>query len=98
MAPGDTLVLYTDGTSERRNRGNMFFDENGIEAALRSNGHRVRGRDSARPGAGERDVFRRRATGRRHGDRGDSREARLNATAAAPRRERPPPKTEPSYR
>jgi phosphoserine phosphatase RsbU/P len=39
MAPGDALVLYTDGLSERRNRGNGFFDENGIEAALNSNGH-----------------------------------------------------------
>jgi sigma-B regulation protein RsbU (phosphoserine phosphatase) len=39
MAPGDTLVLFTDGLSERRNRAQRFFDEDGIEGALRSNGH-----------------------------------------------------------
>ncbi len=38
MAPGDALVLYTDGLSERRNRGNAFFDENGIERALAADG------------------------------------------------------------
>ena len=38
LAPGDALVLYTDGLSERRNRRNGFFDEAGIEATLRSNG------------------------------------------------------------
>jgi sigma-B regulation protein RsbU (phosphoserine phosphatase) len=39
MAPCDTLVLFTDGLSERRNRSQRFFDEDGIEGALRSNGH-----------------------------------------------------------
>lgn len=34
MAPGDALVLYTDGLSERRNRANRFFDEAGIERTL----------------------------------------------------------------
>lgn len=37
LAPGETLVLYTDGLSERRNPRNAFFDENGIETALASN-------------------------------------------------------------
>jgi sigma-B regulation protein RsbU (phosphoserine phosphatase) len=39
LSPGDSLVLYTDGLSERRNRTNAFFDEGGIEATLRANGH-----------------------------------------------------------
>jgi sigma-B regulation protein RsbU (phosphoserine phosphatase) len=39
LAPGDTLVLYTDGLSERRNRQNEFFDENGIEAVLKRFAH-----------------------------------------------------------
>jgi sigma-B regulation protein RsbU (phosphoserine phosphatase) len=38
MEPGDALVLYTDGLSERRNRASAFFDESGIEAALRAGG------------------------------------------------------------
>jgi sigma-B regulation protein RsbU (phosphoserine phosphatase) len=34
LAPGDVLVLYTDGLSERRNAAGAFFDERGVEEAL----------------------------------------------------------------
>ena len=38
LAPGDTLVLYTDGLTERRNRENRFYDEAGVESAIQRDG------------------------------------------------------------
>ncbi len=39
LAPGDTLVLYTDGLSERRNRHSQFYEETGVENAIKRDGH-----------------------------------------------------------
>lgn len=34
IAPGDTLVLYTDGITEAENRSGRAFEDTGLEAVL----------------------------------------------------------------
>jgi hypothetical protein len=40
MAPGDTLVLYSDGVTDAQNETNAFFGEERLERAIRASGGR----------------------------------------------------------
>ncbi len=40
LAPGDTLVLYSDGIPELKNRAGRYFGYDGLEAVIRRHAHR----------------------------------------------------------